>query len=115
MQTSIAYSLKGQNTRLLAELWNQRRDRTANELALTLRYELSKAVSGLIWDVQLLKTSILVTKTPLTTLNCLSHKYIGHYHTGEVFSSISKKRMFRALKHFEVVLLRALKRFAEYQ
>ena len=115
MQTNIAYSLKGQNTRLLAELWNRRRSKTANEMILVLRYELSKTVCGMIWDVYLLKTSILVTRTPWTTLNSLSRKYVRNKHTGHVSAGIAKERMFGAVTHVEELLLRALKRFAEYR
>jgi hypothetical protein len=114
MQTNIAYSLKGQNTRLLAELWNQRRSKTANELALILRYELSKTVCDMIWDVHLLKTSIIITKTPWTTLNSLSRKYIGSKHNGHGFTSNAKEKMFEAVKDIKEDLLRALKQFAEY-
>ncbi len=115
MQTNIAYSLKGQNTRLLAELWNRRKSKTANELALVLRYELSKTVCGMIWDVQLLKTSILVTRTPWTTINSLSHKYIRSKHTGHVSARDAKERMSGAVKDVKEFVLQALKRFAEYR
>ena len=115
MQTNIAYSLRGQNTRLLAELWNRRRSKTANELILVLRYELSKIVCGLIWDVHLLKTSILVTKTPWTTLNCLSRTYIGRRRTSHASASNVKENMLGAIKDIKEDLLRALKQFIDYQ
>jgi hypothetical protein len=115
MQTNIAYSLKGQNTRLLAELWNRRRSKTANEMVLVLRYELSKTVCGMIWDAHLLKTSILVTRTPWTTLNSLSRKYIRSKHTGHVSASDAKERTFGAVTDVKEALFRALKRFAEYR
>jgi len=115
MQTNIAYSLKGRNTRLLAELWNRRRSKNAFELILVLRYELSKIVCGMIWDVHLLKTSILVTKTPWTTLNCLSHMYIGSNRTSHVSTGNMKERMFGAVKGFEEDLIRALKQFIDYR
>jgi hypothetical protein len=67
----------GQNVRLLAELWKRRRSKAANELILVLHYELLRIVCGMIWDMYLLKTSILVTKTPWTTLRCLYRKYVG--------------------------------------
>jgi|GEM_PF-2164723 hypothetical protein len=114
MQSNIAYSLRGQNTRLLAELWNRRRSKTANEFALVLRYELSKTVCGMIWDVHLLKTSIVVTKTPWTTLNSLSRKYIGSKRNGRGYASSVKERMFIAVKNIKEDLLRTLKQFAEY-
>ena len=115
MQTNIAYSLRGQNIRLLAELWNRRRSKTTNELILVLRYELSKIVCGLIWDVHLLKTSILVTKTPWTTLNCLSRTFIGSKRTSHASASKMRESMFEAVKDIKEDLLRALRLFVDYR
>jgi hypothetical protein len=115
MQTNIAYSLKGQNTRLLAKLRNRRRGKTAYELNLVIRYELSKIVCGMIWNVHLLKTSIFVTKTPWTTLNCLSRGYIGRNRSNHVPSQDAKGRMLRAVKAIQADLLRASKQFIDYR
>ena len=115
MQTNIAYSLRGQNTRLLAELWNRRRSKTPNELILVLRYELSKIVCGMIWDMHLLKTSILVTKTPWTTLNCLSRMHIDRMPINHASARNGKDKMHRAVKGFKKDLFRTLKRFLEYR
>jgi hypothetical protein len=75
MQTKIVRSLMEQNTRLQAKLWKRER-RSKHELVLVLTCRFFKTVCDMIWDMNLLKTSILVTKTPLTTLKCLSRKYI---------------------------------------
>ena len=115
MQTNIAYSLRGQNTRLLSELWNRRRSKTPNELILVLRYELSKIVCGMIWDVHLFKTSILVTKTPWTTLNCISRMHIGRMHNNHASDSNVKERMHVAVKGIKEDLFRTLKQFVEYR
>ena len=116
MQTNIAYWLRGQNTRLLAELWNRRRSKNANELTLVLRYELSKTMCGMIWDMHLLKTSILVTKTPWTTLKCLSHMYIGRKRTSSHASASNvKESMLGAVKDIKEDLFRALKQFVDYR
>lgn len=115
MQTNIVYSLMGQNTRLQAELWKRRRRKAANELMLVLRCELLRIVCGMIWDMHLFKTSILVTKTPLTTLRCLSRNYVGRKHTSLASVSKVKERMLGAVKGIKEDLFRALKQFIDYR
>jgi hypothetical protein len=115
MQTNIAYLLMGQNARLLAELWKRRRSKAANELVLVLRYELLRIVCGMIWDMNLFKTSILVTKTPWTTLRCLSRKYVGRKRTSLASVSNVKERMLGAVKGIKENLFRALKQFIDYR
>lgn len=115
MQTNIAYSLMRQNAMLLAELWKRRRSKAANELMLVLRYELLRIVCGMIWDMNLLKTSILVTKTPWTTLRCLSRNYVGRKRASHASVSKVKERMFGAVKNIKENLFRALKQFVDYR
>lgn len=84
-------------------------------MILVLRYELSKIVCGMIWDMHLLKTSILVTKTPWTTLKCLSRMYIGRKGISNASASNEKERMLGAVKDIKEDLFRALKQFVDYR
>jgi hypothetical protein len=68
----------------------------------------------MIWDVHLLKTSILVTKTPWTTLNCLSRKYIGRKRTSHASVSRVRESTFGSVTKIKEDLLRALKQFVDY-
>jgi hypothetical protein len=115
MQTNIAYSLMGQNARLLTELWKRRRSKAANELMFVLRYELLRIVCGMIWDINLLKTSIFVTKTPWTTLKCLSRNYVGRKRASHASASKVKERMLGAAKDIKENSLRALKQFVDHR
>ena len=114
MQTNIAYSLMGQNARLLTELWKRRRSKAANELTLFFRYELLRIVCGMVWDINLLRTSILVTKTPWTTLRCLSRKYVGHKCASHATSNV-KKRILGAAKNIKENSIRAMKMFVDHR
>jgi hypothetical protein len=105
----------GQNVRLLAELWKRRRSKAANELILVLHYELLRIVCGMIWDMYLLKTSILVTKTPWTTLRCLYRKYVGCKRASHASVSNVKERMLGAVKGIKGKSFRALKQFVDYR
>ena len=62
--------------------------------------------------MHLLKTSILVTKTPLTTLKCLTRKYIGRKHISHALINHVKlvvkdikDDLFRSLEQFVYALV----------
>jgi hypothetical protein len=99
-----------QNTRLQAKLWKRER-RSGHELGLVLTCRFFKAVCDMVWDMNLLRTSILVTKTPLTTLKCLSRKYIGLKHPIPALISDLKERTFRAIKETATDLFKGSKQF----
>ena len=63
------------------------------------------------WDIHLLNTSILVTKTPLTTISCLLHKYAGRKHTSQSLISDVKDRMLRVVREIVDDLFLGLKQF----
>jgi hypothetical protein len=72
-----------------------------------LTYKLLKTVCDVVWDMHLLKTSIIVTKTPWTTLKSLSHKYIDPLLVTQL-----RERMFKPVKELLVQdLWRGLKQF----
>jgi hypothetical protein len=111
MQTNIVCSLMGQTTRLQARLWKQQRGNSLHEPSLVLKYKLLKTVCHMVWDVHLLKTSVLVTKTPLTTLKCLSRKYIGRKHPSYALINSVEERMLRAVKDITTDLFMGTKQF----
>lgn len=110
MQTKIVCSLMEQNTRLQAKLWKRER-RSGHELGLVLTCKFFKTVCDMVWDMNLLRTSILVTKTPLTTLKCLSRKYIGPKHPILALISDVIERTFRAVKEIATDLFMGSKQF----
>jgi len=82
---------------------------------LVLRYELLRIVCEMIWDLNLLKTSILVTKTPWTTLKCLSRKHVGRKRASHASVSNVKERMLGAAKDIKENSLRALIQFVDHR
>jgi hypothetical protein len=111
MQTRIVNSFMGQSTRLRAELWKRERCRSEHGLSLVLQCKLLKIVSNMVWDMHLLRTSILVTKTPLTTLKCLTREYVGRKHISNALINGVKERMTRAVKEIKDDMLQGLKQF----
>jgi len=112
MQTKIAYLFMGKNTRLQARLRKQQRGKPIHELSSLLHRKLLKIVCSVVWDIRLMKTSILITKTPLTTLKCLSRNYIGRSPVNSVFIHNANARMLRAAKHITDGFSRRLEEFA---
>ena len=101
----------GQTTRLQARLWKQQRGNSLHELNLVLKYKLLKTVCHIVWDAHLLKTSVLVTKTPLTTLKCLSRKYIGRRHPSYALITNVEKKMLKGVKGITTDLFLGTKQF----
>jgi hypothetical protein len=99
-----------QNTRLQAKLWKRER-RSGHELGLVLTCRFFKTVCDMVWDMNLLRTSILVTKTPLTTLKCLSRKYTGLKRPIPALISDLKERTFSAIKETATDLFKGSKQF----
>jgi hypothetical protein len=112
MQTKIAYLFMGKNIRLQARLRKQQRGKPIHELSSLLHRKLLKIVCSVVWDIRLMKTSILVTKTPLTTLKCLSRNYIGLSPVNSIFIHNVNARMHTAAKHITDSFSRRLEKFA---
>jgi len=97
MRTNIVYSfVMAQNVSLKAKL--QKRDRSKSVLGQSFRvvpFKLLKGVCDLVWDTYLLEISIFEMKVPLTTLKCLSRKYITRKHNGYALISNVEERMLR--------------------
>jgi len=77
---SILYLLRGQVIKLQIEIRKAESKKSPDKLSSVknwglLRFKLLKSICEALWGICLLKTSILVTKTPLTTLKSLSHNY----------------------------------------
>jgi len=114
METGIVYLLIGRNMRLQAKKWKRDRGKATYGLISALPHEVRRIVCGMVWDIHLLRTSILVTKTPLTTLKCLSHKYIGYSYAVHVSIANTEGRITSALKGINEDMSRAWKLFVDY-
>jgi hypothetical protein len=74
---NIITLLKAQETALNVKIREMNKEKSSDELgatkvfAMSLRGNILKSVCVALWMMHLLKTSILVTKTPLTTLKCM--------------------------------------------
>jgi hypothetical protein len=74
---NIMTLLKAQETALNVKIREMSKEESSDELgatkvfAMSLRGNILKSVCTTLWMMHLLKTSILVTKTPLTTLKCM--------------------------------------------
>jgi len=84
MQTqSIFYFLRAQETRLDAKLRKTENKRPSNRLmvigifSMKLLDKILKSIGNALWMTHLLKTSIVVTRTPLTTLRCMPKAIIS--------------------------------------
>lgn len=95
MRSNIVYSfVKAQNVSLQVKLW--KRDRSKSVLGQVFRvvpFKLLKGVCDLVWDSYLLYISIFKMKVPLTTLKCLSRKYITRKHNGYALISNFEEKM----------------------
>lgn len=121
MRTNILYSfVMTQNMRQLKLRKRKRIKSTYAQSFQVLPCRLLKIVSDTVWDIYLLEMSIFETKTALTTLNCLSRKYIRRKHIDHSLFNNVKERLVKnaAVKeissnlHFLLLcLFRGLKRF----
>jgi len=88
MQTNdILHLLRKQETEMLTEI-RKTQKRTPKDtltvmklLFIQLNRELLKSTINVLWTMHLLKTSIFVTKTPLTTFKSLSKAAINQSFT----------------------------------
>jgi hypothetical protein len=97
-----------QRTKLQAKLWQPQKSQFPHKLSWEIfRCRFLKIVCEVVLDMRLLKTSILVTRTPLTTLKCLSRKYISH-----ALIENPKDRIFVTVKDVLDDLFGGLKQFA---
>lgn len=86
-----------QNLRLQVELLKQNGSKSVLAESLRIvRFKLLKTVCDLIWDAHLLQVAIFEIRVPLTTLHCLSRKYIPRSHHGYALISNMKVKMLRA-------------------
>jgi len=75
---TILYLLRAQETKLKTETSKAKRKKSVDTFGLVnthgvqFRCKLLKEICNVLWAMHLLKTSIFVTKTPLTTLKSLS-------------------------------------------
>jgi hypothetical protein len=91
---NFQHSFIAQRMKLERELWNLSRSNfTCTSNLSVLRCNLLETVCDTVWDMHLLKTSILITRTPLTTLKCLYHKYLSHS-----MINLAKERISEPLK-----------------
>ena len=108
MQTKIVPFFMVQNAKLQAKLLKSVRFRSQYGLSLVVQCKLLKIICEVVWDAYLLETSLLVTKTPLTTLKCLGRKYIEHRNINNSWVSDVKKKILRTSKDIKDSLLRSL-------
>jgi len=85
MQTSnILHLLRVQETRLDAKIRRTENNGSADKLmtlevfGMKLFSKILKGVSNALWITHLLKTSIMIVRTPLTTLKCIPKAIMGH-------------------------------------
>ena len=84
MQTTSILNLLGvQEIKLQTEVRKAERNKSPDKLSsvknwgVQFRLKLLKSIHEALWIMWLLKTSIVVTRTPLTTLRSLSHSYFN--------------------------------------
>jgi hypothetical protein len=111
MQTKTMCFFVGQNTGLQAKFWKRERGKSVRGLSLVFSCRLLKIVCDMIWDMRLLKTSILVTKRPLRALRFLSCEYVGRKHISRALINDVKDSMVRVVKEIVDDLFRGLKQF----
>jgi len=87
MQTkNMLYLLKAQETKLNVKI-RKKVDKGRSDsftfieiLGMKLCGKILKSVCNVLWMLRLLKISIVVTKTPLTTLRCMPKAIISQIH-----------------------------------
>lgn len=115
MESRIVYLLIARNAGLQAKKWKQGKSRGAHGIVSALQHEARRVLCGMVWDIHLFRTSMLVTRTPLTTLRCLSHKYVGHGFALHTFITNTEASMMSAFKGISEDLSRAWKLFLDYR
>jgi len=112
MQTvSILDLLRIQGVRMQTKMREAERKKFSDKLSLVknwsiqLRFRLLRCIYEALWGMHLLKTSVMITKTPLTTLKSLFRSY---FNFSPVLISNLKERTFRTSNEIREALVRNL-------
>lgn len=103
--TNILNLLIAQKIKLQTEVRKAGRNKSPDKLnsvknwGVQFRFKLLKSIHEALWITYLLKTSIVVTRTPLTTLRSLSRSY---FNFNPVLISNLRERTFRIINEIQV-------------
>ena len=111
MQTKTVCFFVGQNIGLQAKFWIRERGKSVRGLSLVFSCRILKIVCDMVWDIRLLKTSILVTKMPLRAPRFPPCQYVGRKHTSRALINDANDSMIRVVKEIVDDLFRGLKQF----
>jgi hypothetical protein len=106
--TSILNFLRAQKIKLQTEARKAESQKSPNKLnsvkkwGIQFRFKLLKSIHEALWVMHLLKTSILVTRTPFTTLKSLSRSY---FNFNPASISNLKERTFRTINEIREALV----------